>query len=1203
MITKENTETIYDLISLAGEQHKDNCFLRYEHNDVIHEVTYRDFAADCMAIASWIQAQEARVGRPLHVAFLGIAGHHYLAGLLGVMCAGSISVPLDVQMDLDNLCDSLDRADVDILFYDWEQRTLAQGAKERLPRLMECVSLRHGRHVFCSDNILKEYAGQSVPDECRPGDLAMILFTSGTTGKSKGVMLSHGNLIDNVFCTTEDLPMEKEIYLNVLPIHHVFCLNGDVLTSLRYGNVLCLNQDMAKLVDHLRLFEPTRFRVVPMIAKSLYNRVAIASRQDPDRPIEEIRDSVFGKNIRRISSGGGYLSPDLAECYRGIGIAIAQGYGMSECSPKISSPDWDRPDKVASVGRIVDGCEVRVVDGEIQAKSPSVMMGYYKYPERTAEALTEDGWLCTGDLGYLDDEGFLYLTGRKKNLIILSNGENVAPELLENLFENERLVEEVLVYDENDSIVVEIYPNYKYAQTAGIKDIESAIQDIVKERNQALPTYEHMTKCRIREVPFEKTSSKKIIRGKHSERIKEVREQAQTRRLPETETQSKICDMVAAVLGHRRFGIDTDLFEAGLDSMGSVLLLSDLSDLSGFSVSLDDLFANPTIEALAALCESGKEADEADYTPKDVYPLAKIQTYFAYTMRGNTTANLPYFYKLDPGVDLERLRSCIEELFEIHPGLKSMICKDENGVYKTFRDDDRKIEIPITRMSDKRWEKERGSLLRPYYYEENEPLYHIGIYRTKQGNYLYFDIAHIVGDGMTMNILFEDLNALYAGREVPKESYTLFDYVVDEEIREKQGVRDRDIRYFADLMKGFKIRKCILTSRDCSYLDSGVDASIEQRFWRLNRREIQGFCRRIGVTENVLFLTAFGYCIGIFSGEKDTMATSIHSGRTDGRWNRLAGPLFLTYLFRYTNIPHETVPALLKRCGRQIMDTMRCHGSTLHGDEMFFQFQGDILNVDEIGGLPSERQSLKLNSLPFHLQVMTDADGYRYILRYWENRFDKDQLLIFMNALEYVIEAMLTEPSVRRLKEHLPDTMFPKHYTVKAHTINRTVGFQLIRETSPDMEIKAYVLDDALMRQPYGGWGTLYILNQPPLGWKDKATSPYTPGILYDTGISARILPDGSLDLLDQGGRTVLMERLTERRYVDLYGLERLLNSCEGIHKAEVYLRWGMEFAAVITADLYCSKEPDLDELNAYLKEHWDESLLPITFNVIREDA
>ena len=139
-----------------------------------------------------------------------------------------------------------------------------------------------------------------------------------------------------------------------------------------------MNRDMKKLAEHILLFEPTVIRMVPMMAKALYNRIAILNRQHPEIPIRKVKEQVLGTRLHKIISGGGYLAPDLAANYQRLGIAIAQGYGMSECSPKISSPDWTRPDKIASVGRIVDRCQVRIVDGEIQVKSPSVMMGYYK---------------------------------------------------------------------------------------------------------------------------------------------------------------------------------------------------------------------------------------------------------------------------------------------------------------------------------------------------------------------------------------------------------------------------------------------------------------------------------------------------------------------------------------------------------------------------------------------------------------------------------------------------------------------------------------------------------------------------------------------------------------------------------------------------------------------------------------------------------
>ncbi len=333
-------------------------------------------------------------------------------------------------------------------------------------------------------------------------DCAMVLFTSGTTGRGKGVMLSNRNLMDNSFCTTDKDHPEKEVYLNILPIHHVFCINGDVFTVMRYGSILCLNRDMARLAAHIQLFQPTVIRMVPMVAKALYNKIAILSRQDTGRSINSIKQEVLGKRLHKIISGGGYLAPELAADFNRLGISIAQGYGMSECSPKISSPDWSRPDKVASVGKIVDRCQVRIVDGEIQVKSPSVMMGYYKEPDKTAEAITEDGWLCTGDLGYVDEENFLYLTGRKKNLIILSNGENVAPEQIENLFVDDRLIEDILVYGEDDMIAAEIYPNFKYADAAGIDHIEETVAQIIKKHNEGLPSYKKIACFHLRDIPL-----------------------------------------------------------------------------------------------------------------------------------------------------------------------------------------------------------------------------------------------------------------------------------------------------------------------------------------------------------------------------------------------------------------------------------------------------------------------------------------------------------------------------------------------------------------------------------------------------------------------------------------------------------------------------------------------------------------------------
>ena len=1209
MITYQDVKTVYDLVQNAGREHGDRVFLKYEENEKVFCVTYRQFAEDCDVIATWAREKREKVGHKLKVGLLGISSYHYLAVLLGVMSGGDTGIPLDVQMNAEKLADCLNRSDVDVLFYDWEFHPITDDVRPNCPNVTEYISLQHGKHVPCSDQILKKYAGQKVPSDAKEDECAMILFTSGTTGRGKGVMLSNGNLMDNTFCATDLLNPENEVYLNVLPIHHVFCLNGDVFTVMRYGGVLCLNRDMKKLAEHILLFEPTAMRMVPMMAKTLYNRIAILSRQKPEIPIRKIKEQILGRRLHKIISGGGYLAPDLAKNYQRLGITIAQGYGMSECSPKISSPDWSRPDKVDSVGKIVDRCQVRIVDGEIQVKSPSVMMGYYKEPEKTAEAITEDGWLCTGDLGHVDDEGFLYLTGRKKNLIILSNGENVAPEEIENMFEDDRLIEDILVYGADDRICAEVYPNYKYAEVAGVEDIEKTVSAIVKKHNQELPTFKRILRCTIRETPFAKTSSKKIIRNQYFEGKKLEKQEEQNLRMPETGYQKQIYECVAGVLGHRKFGIDTPLYEAGLDSLGSVLLLTDLYKTIKLSMTLDDLVKHDSVLKLEALASKDDEKHQVDYSVRPVYPLTNLQLYFAYVMRGNTTANLPFLYKLDERVDLRRLKFAVEWLFEIHPELKAIIQMAE-GRYQIFRDDKRKIEIPITHLSDEQWEKTRENLLYPYLYGEGENLYHIGIYQTDSANYFFFDLAHIMGDGMTMNVLFEDLNQLYLRKAVEPESYTFYEYILDEKDRDARGLRTKNEEYFQNLMKGFKIRKSILTRPDDYDLEHGIDAVLRGRFRKLSRHQVTAFCKKYSVSENVFFLTAYNLSIGIFSNEDDTVCSSIHSGRTDSRWHRLAGPLFLTYYFRCTPDIDQTVPELLKTSGKQIVNTMRCYISNLHADEMFFQYQGDLLNIGTIGGYPAKREKMQLDALPFHLQVFTDEKGYYYELRYWENRFDRAQLECFMMIMETLMEAMQEETLVRRLKRHLPDKLFPLHYTVTADQLNHTVQRQLLRNVDGKEPLKVYVFDKNCRKKPFGAWGELYVMDYEPETWRDRITNPYGPGMLYQTGYTARILPDGSLDLLENGGRTILQEGLTGRHFLDLYKLESTLCHYPGVERAEAYVRYAEGNKLILTAEVSPAMEAgpagfdkktelDIVKIREYLERNCEKSLIPSEIRIV----
>ncbi len=1197
----EDTGTIMDLVRNAGRIFGDKTFLRWEKDDSIYCKSYRETYEDSEKIAAWTEEKAIEYGHKLHVALLGKCGYEYLTVLLGVTASGSVAVPLDIQLSSEKLQENAARADIDILFYDWECEPQASYLRETYEGLKMIICLQRIRRRVSVPVILETPIDHKLENTASPEDLALIIFTSGTSGESKGVMLSHSNCIDNIFCNDDLGDQYNEVALNVLPINHVFCLNGDVFTLFRYGTELAVCNDLKKLFYYIELFQPTYIRMVPMMLKAVNSHLQMAMKQD-GLSASEARDKVLGKRIHKLISGGGYLSKELADDLASFDLEIGQGYGMSECSPKISVPHYGRPDKRGSVGFLVRGVEARIVDGELQVKSPSVMMGYYKDPEKTREAITEDGFLRTGDLARIDSENFVFLTGRKKNLIILSNGENISPESIEDKFDSDPLVADILVYEDADRIAAEVYPNYDYAEKMGITDINAGIQKLVDRHNEELPTYSRISALTVRKHPFEKTSSKKIIRSRYfDEKEKKEKKEAELQiEKPENEIQQKLYDILTRITGNELIGINDNLYGCGLDSMGAVLLIEEIEEKLKKVISFNDLIENNTIVKIASLVGSAS-GDLGVYPPQSVYPLTRMQLYFGYIIRGNTTGNLPFTFELDPSIDIDKLKAAIETVVNAHPGLKGIIKPAENGYLALFRHDDDPPEIRVVKLSDREWEEKKQQILVPFAYDGSDRLYHISIYQTESSKYLLFDVSHIMGDGMTMNVLLEDVNRAYAGQIVEKEKYTFYDYILDDRKRAETGVTARSFRYYEELLDGYKMSRSVLNKKSFEDLEHEDKDVIRRRLNRLTKLKIEYFCSRNGVSENVLFYTAFNYCVGLFSDEKDVMTCSIHSGRTDGRWRRLAGPLFLTYYCRQQTLPHETSLALLKRMGRQIMDTMRCQISVPREGEMFFQYQGDIIEIDSVGGLPSKRIHLQLDSLPFHMQVMSDKNGFYTELRYWKNRFDRDLLEEFLDCYEAVILAMETEPSARRLKKYIPEKYIPKHIFMEAGYINKEAGHSLIEGVDPAEKVRVYVLDERYLKKPFGAWGQLY-LNVKPGVCTDEIDNPYRDGVLYNTGIIARIMPDGSLDFLEKSGRVVLTDGGSGRRYYDLAGLEKALSSMGQINDANAYMTYDGKLNEMkLIMDINTGKDSFVNRVRNYLGEQCGEKMIPAVVNIISE--
>lgn len=498
--------TIREIIVQAAETYQDASAIRYKISK--KEIASKSYAQLREDSERFSNALEALGEQGNHIAITGMTSYSWLVSYLGTVNSASVAVPLDVSLPAEDMCELIDRADATIFVYDEIRADVAAMVRARCPKIKYLISMQkeeQDQEVLSLWQLLEKSENKcSIMPE--PDALCTIMFTSGTTGKSKGVMLSHRNLAENATCFDMKIP-PRTTALSVLPIHHAYCLTMDFLKGLSIGADICINDSLLRVAKNIKLFQPNMVLMVPLMIETMAKKLEDAE----GLPVDLVKKEVFGEQFTTICSGGAYLNPAYIDLFAKYGVTIQQGYGMTECSPVISTnASWNiRKD---SVGQLISNCEAKTVEEELWVRGSSVMMGYYKMPEETAQTLTEDGWLRTGDLGYVDQEGFVYLTGRKKNLIITKNGENVSPEELENKIGEHRLVQEILVRESEGVIEAEIFPDHEYAKKKEIKDIRAVLQEVIDTYNQGAPAYKRVYRLKIRDTEFAKTPSKKIKR-------------------------------------------------------------------------------------------------------------------------------------------------------------------------------------------------------------------------------------------------------------------------------------------------------------------------------------------------------------------------------------------------------------------------------------------------------------------------------------------------------------------------------------------------------------------------------------------------------------------------------------------------------------------------------------------------------------------
>lgn len=542
----------------VAAKYPDRYAISYKKNprdaEVIH-VTYaeaRDF------IRNLGTAFIARGMRDKQVAIIGESSLEWICTYFALMSIGAVTVPIDKEYPAADIAGIVNRAECAAVCYSAAIADKIEGIKAELPTVSSFFRLT-GDESDAADTTVRALEAEGAAlvatgdnsyydYEIDPDRMASIVFTSGTTGKGKGVMLSTTNIVSDMTQGMYLFDITPKT-LNVLPPHHTFGSTVNFVGHFSQGSEIYISSGIKYILNELKEQQPTHLVLVPLFVETFYKRIwAAAEKQgkaDALRKLMKVSNgmrkagidlrktlfksvtSAFGGKLEMIICGGAALNQDIIDTFDAIGITILNGYGITECAPLITC-NRNRFQKSGSVGTPIIGEQVKIKnpdengEGEICVKGPNVMLGYFRDEEATAAAFDEEGYFRTGDCGRIDEDGWVYITGRIKNLIILSNGKNVYPEEIETELSRIYGVSEVVVYEgesrsdkSREVIVAEIYPDFEALESHGVSGDEAVkayFDTKVREANQNMAPYKAVGLVKIRKTEFVKNTSRKITR-------------------------------------------------------------------------------------------------------------------------------------------------------------------------------------------------------------------------------------------------------------------------------------------------------------------------------------------------------------------------------------------------------------------------------------------------------------------------------------------------------------------------------------------------------------------------------------------------------------------------------------------------------------------------------------------------------------------
>lgn len=515
--------TFKELVDLRNAETPDNVAFSWLDGKDMVEITFSTFRKDIDALGTYFYYNGLKNTK---IAVIGENTYEWILTYYATVIGGNVIVPVDRDLTCDAIINVLKSSGAKALIYTDTYKKIIDDIKKATG--VKAININEFDELLAEGRALLEKGKNKYLNcEIDPDVMSTLIYTSGTTGTPKGVMLSQRNIIENA-CSVIEYEEISGTSLLVLPIHHTFGFTASVVAVMVFGYTIAINKNLRTFLSDIEVFKPQSVFVVPMFIEAIYKKIwknieqkkltavfkGLIKTSNALRKIgidkrakmfKSVTDA-FGGNLSLLVSGGAPLDPMYWKFFDSIGISLLNGYGITECSPIVAVNPIDRP-KQGSVGLVLPNAEVKIIDpdadgnGEICVAGSSVMLGYYNNKQATEDAF-DDIWFKTGDIGHLDEENYLYISGRKKNLIILANGKNIYPEEIEELVLRIPEVIETVVYCENEVITAEVY-------TENPAEVQSAIRNL----NKSLPIYKHIKNIKFRTTEFEKTTTKKIKRN------------------------------------------------------------------------------------------------------------------------------------------------------------------------------------------------------------------------------------------------------------------------------------------------------------------------------------------------------------------------------------------------------------------------------------------------------------------------------------------------------------------------------------------------------------------------------------------------------------------------------------------------------------------------------------------------------------------